>query len=90
MAASALRSALFVIWMGVTVVPWALAVVVASIFVRGNPIYWMCIAWDMTVCKNANKIKTLVKKYSSKCSLERIIVCYVVKRCRKGVSGHSR
>ena len=48
MAASALRSALFVIWMGVTVVPWALAVVVASIFVRGNPIYWMCIAWVRT------------------------------------------
>ena len=48
LAASALRSALFVIWMGVTVVPWALAVVVASIFVRGNPIYWMCIAWVRT------------------------------------------
>jgi 1-acyl-sn-glycerol-3-phosphate acyltransferase len=48
LAASALRSALFVIWMGVTVVPWALAVVAASIFVRGNPIYWMCIAWVRT------------------------------------------
>lgn len=43
--ASALRSALFVVWMGVTVVPWALAVVVASVFVRGDPLYWMCIGW---------------------------------------------
>ncbi|MCO5125396.1 MAG: 1-acyl-sn-glycerol-3-phosphate acyltransferase, partial [Rhizobacter sp.] len=46
--ASALRSALFVLWMAVTVVPWGLAVVVASIFVRGDPIYWMCIAWVRT------------------------------------------
>lgn len=46
--ASALRSALFVAWMAVTVVPWGLAVVAASIFVRGDPIYWMCIAWVRT------------------------------------------
>ena len=46
--ASALRSALFVLWMAVTVVPWGLAVVIASIFVRGDPIYWMCIYWVRT------------------------------------------
>jgi 1-acyl-sn-glycerol-3-phosphate acyltransferase len=40
-----LRSALFFLWMALTVVPWALAVLVASIFVRGDPIYWMCIGW---------------------------------------------
>lgn len=45
---SALRSALFVLWMAVTVVPWGLAVVVTSIFVRGDPIYWMCIGWVRT------------------------------------------
>ncbi len=32
--ASALRSALFTLWMAVTVVPWALAVLIASPFVR--------------------------------------------------------
>jgi 1-acyl-sn-glycerol-3-phosphate acyltransferase len=37
-----LRSALFVLWMAVTVVPWALAVLVFSVFVRGRPVYWMC------------------------------------------------
>ena len=44
--ASALRSALFVLWMAVTVVPWGLAVVIASIFVRGDPIYWIGPAGD--------------------------------------------
>lgn len=43
--ASALRSALFVAWMAITVVPWSLAVLVAAIFVRGDPIYRLCIGW---------------------------------------------
>jgi 1-acyl-sn-glycerol-3-phosphate acyltransferase len=41
----ALRSALFVAWMLVTVVPVALAVVAASIAVKGTPLYWMCVFW---------------------------------------------
>ena len=40
-----LRSILFFLWMAVTVVPWALAVLVYSIFVRGAPIYWLCAGW---------------------------------------------
>ena len=31
-----LRSLLFVLWMSVTVVPWAVAVLIYSIFVRGD------------------------------------------------------
>jgi 1-acyl-sn-glycerol-3-phosphate acyltransferase len=42
---AALRSALFLAWMAITVVPWALAVLLASIFLRGDAIYWMCVAW---------------------------------------------
>ena len=42
---SALRSALFVLWLIVTVVPWALAVLLLSIFVRGDPVYWACVGW---------------------------------------------
>jgi 1-acyl-sn-glycerol-3-phosphate acyltransferase len=38
-----LRSALFMLWMAVTVVPIALVAVIASIFVRGDPLYWICI-----------------------------------------------
>jgi 1-acyl-sn-glycerol-3-phosphate acyltransferase len=41
----AIRSALFIAWLVVTVIPWALAVVLASIVVRGAPLYWMCAGW---------------------------------------------
>ena len=41
----AIRSLAFVLWLAITVVPWALAVVVVSIFVRGGPVYWMCAGW---------------------------------------------
>ena len=45
---SALRSLLFVLWMTLTVMPWAIAVLVASFFLRGDPIYWMCVGWLRT------------------------------------------
>jgi len=42
---NALRSALFVLWMAVTVVPWAVLVLVYSIFVRGHRLYWFTMVW---------------------------------------------
>ena len=42
---SAIRSILFILWMALTVVPVATAVLILSIFVRGNPVYWTCIFW---------------------------------------------
>ena len=44
-ALAVLRSAVLLLWMAVTVVPFALAAMGLSIFVRGNPVYWVCIAW---------------------------------------------
>jgi 1-acyl-sn-glycerol-3-phosphate acyltransferase len=44
-ALAALRSLLFVLWLAVTVVPWALAVLVLSLFARGNRVYWACAGW---------------------------------------------
>jgi 1-acyl-sn-glycerol-3-phosphate acyltransferase len=41
----ALRSALFVLWLALTVVPWALAVLVASLFLSSTALYWMCAGW---------------------------------------------
>jgi 1-acyl-sn-glycerol-3-phosphate acyltransferase len=41
----ALRSFLFVLWMAVTVVPIAIVALVSSIFVRGTPVYWICISF---------------------------------------------
>jgi 1-acyl-sn-glycerol-3-phosphate acyltransferase len=41
----ALRSALFVLWMAVTVVPWAILSLGLSIFMRGTPLYWATTFW---------------------------------------------
>ncbi len=41
----ALRSAAYVAWLAVTVVPWAIGVLVMSVFVRGTPLYWACVNW---------------------------------------------
>ena len=41
----ALRSALFVLWMTLTVIPWALFALVLSIFIRGQRLYWPTMMW---------------------------------------------
>ena len=41
----AVRSALFVLWMAATVVPWALMSLVLSIFMRGTALYWPTMFW---------------------------------------------
>jgi 1-acyl-sn-glycerol-3-phosphate acyltransferase len=40
-----LRALLHMLWMLVTVVPWAIIMLVASIRVRGIPLYWMAVRW---------------------------------------------
>jgi 1-acyl-sn-glycerol-3-phosphate acyltransferase len=40
-----IRSLLHLLWMLVTVIPWAIIMLVASIFVRGVPLYWMAVMW---------------------------------------------
>ncbi|HSW18809.1 MAG TPA: lysophospholipid acyltransferase family protein [Ramlibacter sp.] len=40
-----LRSALHALWMLVTVIPWALVMLVASTWRRGIPLYWMAARW---------------------------------------------
>jgi len=39
------RSLLHALWMLVTVIPWAIIMLLASIRVRGNPLYWMAARW---------------------------------------------
>jgi 1-acyl-sn-glycerol-3-phosphate acyltransferase len=51
-----LRSLLFVLWMIVTVIPWALAVLVFSIFARGDKVYWLCVGWLNTAIWGARVI----------------------------------
>ena len=50
------RSFLFVLFLAVSVVPWALAVVLVSIFVRGPVIYAMCVGWLRTAIWGAKVI----------------------------------
>jgi len=40
-----LRSAVFLLWLIVTVIPWSLVAVLASVFTRGAPLYWLCAGW---------------------------------------------
>lgn len=39
------RSTLHMAWMLVTVVPWGIIMLLASIVVRGTPLYWMAVRW---------------------------------------------
>jgi 1-acyl-sn-glycerol-3-phosphate acyltransferase len=52
----ALRSFVFVLFMTVTVIPWALAVLVYSIFARGDKVYWLCVGWLNTAIWGAKVI----------------------------------
>lgn len=40
-----LRSTVHALWMLVTVMPWAIIMLVASIWRRGIPMYWMAVTW---------------------------------------------
>jgi 1-acyl-sn-glycerol-3-phosphate acyltransferase len=44
-ALCAVRSAIYVVFLAATVIPWATGVLILSIFVRGDPVYWACIGW---------------------------------------------
>jgi len=39
------RSLLFILWLAVTVIPWAVISLIASIFIRGTPLYWLTTYW---------------------------------------------
>jgi 1-acyl-sn-glycerol-3-phosphate acyltransferase len=51
-----LRSTLFVLFMAATVIPWATAVLLTSIVVRGDRLYWMCAGWLRTAIWGARVI----------------------------------
>ena len=49
----AVFAVMFVLFMAVTVVPWALTVLVVSLFARGNTVYWLCVGWLTTAIAGA-------------------------------------
>ncbi|MGY8905042.1 MAG: lysophospholipid acyltransferase family protein [Burkholderiales bacterium] len=40
-----IRSLLHLLWMAVTVIPWALMVLLCSLFVSSTTVYWQCAGW---------------------------------------------
>ena len=50
-----LRAVLHTLFMAVTVVPWALAVLVAAPFLNSTQIYWMCAGW-LKLAVNSGKL----------------------------------
>ncbi|MDH5540640.1 MAG: 1-acyl-sn-glycerol-3-phosphate acyltransferase [Rhizobacter sp.] len=56
MAWYGLRSALYVIFLIVTVMPWALVVVLAAPFVSGETVYRLCVGWLATAIWGAKVI----------------------------------
>jgi 1-acyl-sn-glycerol-3-phosphate acyltransferase len=53
---AAVRSGLFILWLSVTVVPWALVVLVCSMFWKGDRIYWLCAGWLKVAISGARVI----------------------------------
>ncbi len=51
-----IRSALHLLWMAVTVVPWATFVLVASVFIRSTTMYWWCAGWLRVAVRGGNLI----------------------------------
>ena len=51
-----IRSILHVLWMIITVIPWATFVVVASVFIRSTTMYWWCTGWLRVAVRGGNVI----------------------------------
>lgn len=46
---AALRSALHLLWMLLTVIPWGLTLVIVSLWVRRTPLWWFAVGWFRVV-----------------------------------------
>ena len=51
-----LRSALYFVWLLLTIIPWSLCVVALSPFMRSTPLYWVCAGWLKTAIHGAKWI----------------------------------
>jgi len=51
-----LRSIVHMLWMLFTVIPWGIIMVLASVRVRGKPLYWMAVRWLRWVTDGARAI----------------------------------
>jgi 1-acyl-sn-glycerol-3-phosphate acyltransferase len=76
-----IRGGIYLFWFVISVIPYAVVVVIASIFIRGNTLYWLTIGWlrQMTVAsKWIGGIEYRVhglENLPDKDSLDPIILC---------------
>ena len=51
-----IRAVIHMLWMAITVIPWALFVVVVSYFVSSTRLYWICAAWLRLAVNSGTRI----------------------------------
>jgi 1-acyl-sn-glycerol-3-phosphate acyltransferase len=51
-----LRSLLLMLWILITVIPWGLALVIVSLWIRRTPLWWFAVAWFRVVIWGAKVI----------------------------------
>ncbi len=51
-----IRSILHTLWICVTIVPWATYLLLVSVFVKGDPVYWIGTAWLKSIIWGARTI----------------------------------
>ena len=51
-----IRSILHLLWMALTVIPWATFVVIASLVIRSTTMYWWCAGWLRVAVRGGNVI----------------------------------
>ncbi len=61
-----LRSILHTVWMVVTVIPWAVVVMLLSIVTRGGPVYWLAVGWLRVAISSARWIAGIQVRVSGR------------------------
>ncbi len=51
-----IRGAVFLLWLSISVIPYAVFIVLLSIFMRGRPLYWLAIGWLRQITQAARLI----------------------------------
>ena len=59
-----IRSWLHLVFMGVTVIPWAIVSIIASVFISRTKMYWMCAGWLKLAVRSAHWLMGIQNRVS--------------------------
>jgi 1-acyl-sn-glycerol-3-phosphate acyltransferase len=59
-----IRSVIHMLWMILTVIPWAIFVIIASIFISPNTMYWWCAGWLRVAVRGGEVILGITNRVS--------------------------